>query len=154
MVTWSLLSKRTDDIPHDLVKSRSRQIGCYNDHITPHFVRYISNAAAEVPVEFRKCLKPEFRCFEPPKSCGETSVRLVKRSPTVLRNVTLRNTYKWMKVISWKQIKWTQSGICRCWLYRTKEPPTKRKLHATMRNELNAKTFCIHNRNYFRLVSM
>ena len=47
------LSRRTDVLPHDLGKSRSREIGCYNDHIALNFDRHIGSVAAEVPVKFR-----------------------------------------------------------------------------------------------------
>ena len=34
------------------MKSRSREIGYYNDHIAPKFDKHLSGAAAEVPVKF------------------------------------------------------------------------------------------------------
>ena len=54
-------TKRTDVLPQDLVKSRSREIECCNDRIALKFERHLGSAAAEVPIKFqsdRKCLKP------------------------------------------------------------------------------------------------
>ena len=48
-----VFTKRTDVLPQDLVKTRSREIGCYNDHIALKFDRHLGSAAAEVPVEFQ-----------------------------------------------------------------------------------------------------
>ena len=57
------------------MKSRSREIGCYNDRIALKFDSHISSTAAERLQKF----EPEFRGFE--TSCGKTSVRLVNRGP-------------------------------------------------------------------------
>ena len=47
-----LFTKRTDVLPQDLVKSPSREIGCYNDLIALTFDRYLGSSAAELPVKF------------------------------------------------------------------------------------------------------
>ena len=47
------VTKRTDSLSQDLVKSRSREIGCYNDRIALKFDRYFGRAAVEVPVKFQ-----------------------------------------------------------------------------------------------------
>ena len=50
----SLFTKRTDVLPQDLVKSRSREIGCYNDCIALKFDRNIDSIAAQVSVKFQR----------------------------------------------------------------------------------------------------
>ena len=40
-------------LPRNRVKTRSREIGCYNDRIVLKFERHICHAAAEVPVKFQ-----------------------------------------------------------------------------------------------------
>ena len=40
-----LFSKRTDVLPQDIVKSRSREIGCYNDRIALKFDSHLGSAA-------------------------------------------------------------------------------------------------------------
>ena len=42
-----------DVSPPNLVGSRSREIGCYNDRIVLEFDRHLDSAAAEVPVKFQ-----------------------------------------------------------------------------------------------------
>ena len=57
----SLFTKRADALPPNLVKSRSREIGCYDDPIALQFDRHLDNAGAEVPIKFHsdwKSLKP------------------------------------------------------------------------------------------------
>ena len=51
--TLLLLTKRADVLPQDLVKSRSREIACYNDHIALKFDRHLESAAVEVPEKFQ-----------------------------------------------------------------------------------------------------
>ena len=56
-----LFTKRIDVLPHDLVKSENREIGCYNNHITLKFDSHLGSVAADVPVKFqsdRKSLNP------------------------------------------------------------------------------------------------
>ena len=48
-----LFTKRKDVVPQDLVKSRSRGIGCYNHRIALKFDRHLDNTAVDVPVNFR-----------------------------------------------------------------------------------------------------
>ena len=48
-----LFNKRKDVLQPNLVKSRSREIWCYKDHIALKFDRHIGSAAVEVPVEFQ-----------------------------------------------------------------------------------------------------
>ena len=42
----------------ELVMSRSREIGCYNDGITMTFNRYLGSASPEVPVKFQSDWNP------------------------------------------------------------------------------------------------
>ena len=44
-----LFTKWTGVLPQNLVKSRSREIGCYNDSIALKFDRHLDSAAVEVP---------------------------------------------------------------------------------------------------------
>ena len=48
-----LLTKRTDVLAQDLVKSRSHEIKCYNDRITIRFDRHLDGVATEVPGKFQ-----------------------------------------------------------------------------------------------------
>ena len=51
-------NKRTDALPQDLVRSRSREIGCYNDHIA---LKFESSAAVDAPIKYQsdwKSLNP------------------------------------------------------------------------------------------------
>ena len=53
-----LFTKRTDVLPYDILKSRSREVGCYNDSIAVKFDRHLRSAAAEeVSVKFNSDLK-------------------------------------------------------------------------------------------------
>ena len=57
-----LFTNRTDVLPHDLVKSRSHEIGCYNDRIGMKSDRHLGSAVAEIPFTFqsdRKSLNPK-----------------------------------------------------------------------------------------------
>ena len=47
-----LFTERTDVLPQDLVKSRSRDIGCYDDRIALRYDSHIGSAAAEMPVKY------------------------------------------------------------------------------------------------------
>ena len=49
---WSLFTKWIDVLPQDLMKSRSREIGCYNDCIALTFDRHLVNATVGQPVKF------------------------------------------------------------------------------------------------------
>ena len=49
-----LFTKRTDGLLSNLVKSRSREIGCYDDRIVLKFDWNLSSAAAEVPVKYQR----------------------------------------------------------------------------------------------------
>ena len=58
---WTLFTKRMEFLPQDIVKSRSREIGCYNERTALVFDRYIGSIAADVPVKFQsdwKSLNP------------------------------------------------------------------------------------------------
>ena len=46
-----LFTKRTDVLPQDLVKSRSREIECHIDRIAMKFDRHLGSVAALVPVK-------------------------------------------------------------------------------------------------------
>ena len=48
-----LFTKRYDVLPPNLVKSRSREIGCYNDRFALKVNRHLGSGAAEVPVKFQ-----------------------------------------------------------------------------------------------------
>ena len=48
-----LFTKRTDVLLQDLAKSRSREIGCFNDHIALIFDRHLHSTAADVPAKFQ-----------------------------------------------------------------------------------------------------
>ena len=61
---------------------RSREIGCWNDHVVLKFDRRFGSDAARVSVKFQSDWKSlnwisRFRDFT--RSCGKTSVRLVNR---------------------------------------------------------------------------
>ena len=61
MLTEPLFTHRTDVLPQNLLKYRSREIWCYNDCIALKFDRYLGSTAAEMLVKFRslwKSLKP------------------------------------------------------------------------------------------------
>ena len=45
------LSGKTSSLPPNLVKARSREIGCYNDCIALKSDRYLDSAAAAMPVK-------------------------------------------------------------------------------------------------------
>ena len=47
-----LFTKRTDVLPQDLAKSRSRDIWAYPFQIALKFERYLGNSTAEMPVKF------------------------------------------------------------------------------------------------------
>ena len=49
----SLFTKRQDVLPPNRVKSRSREIECYNDRFALKFDWHLGNVAAEVPVKFQ-----------------------------------------------------------------------------------------------------
>ena len=65
-------SKRPYKSPN-LMKTRSREIRCFNDHIALKFDWHFGSPAAEVPVKFQSDSRYSTG------SCGETSVRLVNR---------------------------------------------------------------------------
>ena len=58
---WSssgpLFTKRLGVLPPNLVKSRSREIGCYNDRIALKFDRHLGSTAADLPVNFQSDMK-------------------------------------------------------------------------------------------------
>ena len=61
ILSGPLFTKRTDVLPQDLVKSRTREIGYYNDRIAFKFDRHIERAVVEEPVKFQsdwKSLNP------------------------------------------------------------------------------------------------
>ena len=56
-----LFTKRTDVLPRDFVKSRSREIRCYNHRIDLKIDMHLDSTVAEVPVKFHsdwKSLNP------------------------------------------------------------------------------------------------
>ena len=48
-----LFTQRQDVLPSNLVKYRSRENGCYNDHIALKFDRQLDSATAEVQAKFQ-----------------------------------------------------------------------------------------------------
>ena len=93
------------------MKSRSREIGCYNDGIALKFDRHLGSTTAEVPVkqnsERLEKSKPESRGFETvhARSYGNTSICLVNWGPVSLH-------LHWIK-----QVK----CLWRTWLYKPME---------------------------------
>ena len=78
----TLFTKRTDVLPWDLVKSRSREIGCHIDSVALKFANHLGSSAAEVSVKFWsywKSLSPRVSDFT--RSYGLSSVCLVNRDP-------------------------------------------------------------------------
>ena len=51
--TEPLFTNRADVLPPNFVKSRSREIVCYNDRIALKFDRYLTSDVAEVPIKFQ-----------------------------------------------------------------------------------------------------
>ena len=47
-----LFTKRLDVLPTNIVKSRHREIQCYNDRTPLKFDSHLGSAAAEVPVKY------------------------------------------------------------------------------------------------------
>ena len=79
----SSLSRKTN-----LVKSRSREFGCYDDGIAMNVDSYLGSAIAEVPVKFQSDWKgskriSRFGGFT--RFCGNTSVCLVNKGPKSMR---------------------------------------------------------------------
>ena len=57
IIIGPLFIKRMDVLPQDLVKSRSCEIGCYNDPIVLKIDMHLGSAAAEVDVTFQNDCK-------------------------------------------------------------------------------------------------
>ena len=81
-------------LPPNLVKSQSREIGRYNDHIALKFDRHLGSAATELLVKFQsdwESLNPIswLRYFT--RSCGNRSYRLVKGGPDDIESANLCN---------------------------------------------------------------
>ena len=80
----ALFTKCTDDLPKDLVKTRSHEIGCHDYRAALKFDRNLGSAAAEDAAKFQsdwKSLSMNPRLQDFTRSCGKTSVRLVNRGP-------------------------------------------------------------------------
>ena len=78
-----LFTKRLDVLPTNLVKSRSRENGCYNDRIVLKLDRHLDIVAARCLSNFRTIRKVETRISllrNFTRSCGKTSYPLVNRS--------------------------------------------------------------------------
>ena len=95
----------TDVLPHDLVKCRSRGIGCYNDRIALKFDEHLGSAAAKLYANIGISRLRDFV-----RSCGKTSNCLVNREPGPIDP---------MKSIAWvlmiergKQSRHQQSQYC------------------------------------------
>ena len=84
-----LFIKRRDVLPQDLLKSRSRKIGCYNGRLAApkfnrHFHQRCCRGAFQISERLERC-KAEFpAASKPHEISGKTSVRLVNRGPAVL----------------------------------------------------------------------
>ena len=66
MAPGPLFTTRTGVLPLNPMKSRSTEIGCYNDRIALKFDRHLSNAAVVVPVKFVSCPEnPSYDMNEP-----------------------------------------------------------------------------------------
>ena len=52
-----LFTKRLDVLPQDLVESRSREIGCYDNRIALKFSTHLGSAADELPVKWQSDCK-------------------------------------------------------------------------------------------------
>ena len=76
-----LFTKRTDVLPQDLGKSRSRKIRVWTFLValTGTSAAALSNFKAIRPLEYPVSRLPHF-----PRFCGKTSLRLVNRSPGLL----------------------------------------------------------------------
>ena len=77
-----LFTKRTGVLPPNLVKSRSREIGCYNDHIALKFwqaSRQCCCGGARQILERLEHFNPNLAAW---RSCVKTSNRFVNRGPT------------------------------------------------------------------------
>ena len=92
-----IFTKRTDVFPYDVMKSRSHQIGCYNDRIALKFDRHLGGATAEVPVKFQSNweslnrmsrLEHFTRCYD------KTCVRLLNRGPGSEYIASRKNLYR------------------------------------------------------------
>ena len=76
VTTRPLLIKRQDVLPPNLLKSQSREIGCYNDRIALKLDRHLGSSDWKLYT-----LISRLRYFT--RSCGKTSYRRVNRSPAV-----------------------------------------------------------------------
>ena len=87
---YSLSGKTSYRKIQNLVKSRSREIGCYNDRIALKFDRHLGSAAAEVPVKFQS----DWKSPNPNLAASRlheifrTSYRLVNRGPGSCTNLS------------------------------------------------------------------
>ena len=71
------------------MKSRSREIGCYNGRIALKCDRHLGSAAVEVPVKFQnewKSANPNLAASRLTRSCRKMSTRLVNKSPRMYRS--------------------------------------------------------------------
>ena len=71
-ILQGLYSLSGDVLPPDLVKSRNREIGCYNDRIALKFDKHIGSAAAEVLSIVRaigKILNPNLALWQSIDNC-------------------------------------------------------------------------------------
>ena len=83
-----LFTKRTDVLPQELMKSRSRDIRVWTFLIAQKFDRHIGNRAAEIPVIYHSdtiiITCPISRLQYSTRFGGNTSYRLVNRGPNFL----------------------------------------------------------------------
>ena len=73
-------------------KSRSREIGCYNERIALQFDRHPGSVAADVPVNLHsdwRSYNPNFAALNFKRYYGKTPVRLVNGGPVVVMNAIL-----------------------------------------------------------------
>ena len=79
-----LFTKRTGVLPQDLVKSRSRAIGCYNDRIALKFDRHLDAVHADVPVKFQSRYNYENLNFNLAASSFHETLHIYYRRPSAL----------------------------------------------------------------------
>ena len=74
MTSSCLFIKQSDVLLQNLVKHRSREIGCYNDRISG------ISAALQARYDY-KSINPNLTASRLARSCDKTSIRLVNRDP-------------------------------------------------------------------------
>ena len=81
--TGHLFTMRQDIVPPNLVKSRIREIGCYNDHNDIKFDRHFGSAAAYGPVKLQsdwKSINPDLTVSRLHRGPGKNPLPEPKKS--------------------------------------------------------------------------